>query len=566
MNRSLTRILALVTMLLLAVVLVFAELAESRGRVDETRRLMEAEANAIAAIVGESSLHGLQVFNLLEREQQTHLLDNANWLAWVLTQRAFTDQDLDKFAADLDLWRIMVFAADGTLTHSSLPAGATRRGPGQLPASFLDPLVQGRQRSGILGGRRAQQDGSSRMVAGVARPGGGAVVISSQSTEVERARTELSPGHLIQALGRGHGLAYVVMQDESGVIASSTTEVGFSLPAADAALEPLKNGQEYVTRRFASALGPVLEVARILPLSHDAETSRVVLLRVGLDASLLEDLEGDIRRRTLLRLLLTAAGLVLIISILMAWQRQRVLRREVRKISHELALKEEETRRSEKLAAMGHLAAGVAHEIRNPLNTIHMIAQKLGRSPQLEEPLRHKADQIRDESRRIEGIVRQFLEFARPREPVFGPLDLADVVAQTVAVHRSAQPEERMGISCRVPASLPAQLDRDMVVEIVDNLVRNAIEAQPAGGRVDIELLRAEGRARITVADEGPGIPLDERARIFDLYYTTKPEGSGLGLSLVSRMVSALGGRLELAEEGPGARLVVTLPLTRSEA
>jgi two-component system sensor histidine kinase HydH len=291
----------------------------------------------------------------------------------------------------------------------------------------------------------------------------------------------------------------------------------------------------------------------------------VVLLRVGLDATLLQDLQDDIHRRTLLRLLLTAISLGLIMAILMAWQRQRVLHREVRKISRELRRQEEETRRSEKLAAMGHLAAGVAHEIRNPLNTIHLIAQKLGRSPQLDDPLRLKADQIRDESRRIEGIVRQFLEFARPRDPLPVDLDLAEVVCATVAVHRSAHPEERLQVSCEAPEKLPAHLDHDMVVEVVDNLVRNAIEAQPTGGAVRVLLLQEGDAARIHIQDEGPGIPEADRARIFDLYFTTKPEGSGLGLSLVARMVSAMGGHLELEETQPGAHFVVTLPLRRSK-
>ena len=564
MTRMLKQPVALVILALLAVVLVYAELADSRERVDETRRLMESEGRAIAAIVGESSLHGLQVFNLLEAEQKAHLLDNANWLAWVGTLRDLSDADLDKFAADLALWRILIYAADGTLVRASQPEGAPRRGPGRLPDSFLSPLLSGTQRSGILGGQEARRDGQSRLVAGVARPGGGAVVVISRSAEVERARTELSPGHLIQALGESHGLIYVALQDENGIIASSTEAVGFNLPAADTELVPLQEGADFVTRHFDSPLGPVLEVAQILPLSHAADNTRAVLLRVGLDARLLADMQADIQRRTLLRLLLTAISLGLIMAILMAWQRQRVLRREVRKISRELQLKEEETRRKEKLAAMGHLAAGVAHEIRNPLNTIHLIAQKLGRSPQMEDPLRLQADQIRDESRRIEGIVRQFLEFARPRDPVPVDLDLAEVVCATVAVHRSAHPEERLRISCDSPDRLPAHLDHDMVVEVVDNLVRNAIEAQPRGGAVRVRLLRDGTRARIHIDDEGPGIPEGDRARIFDLYFTTKPEGSGLGLSLVARMVSALGGHLELEETEPGAHFVVTLPLHRS--
>ena len=561
-------VMALVMVSLVAALLVWGELADSRGRVDEAVRLMEAQGNAIADIVGESSLHGLEVFSLLEREQQTHLLDNANWLAWVDGGRALSEADLDKFAADLDLWRIMIFDRNGELERSSRPAGAPRRGSGRLPDSFLLPLISGRERSGILGGQQARMDSTSRMVAGVARPGGGAVVVSSRLTEVERARGELSPGHLIQSLGHAHGLVYVVLQNRNGTIASSTTELGFALPGEDGDLKPLLEGRPFVTRRFASALGPVLEVARVLPLKAEQDPSRAVLLRVGLAASLLDDLERDLTRRTWLRLLVTGAGLVLMAMALLAWQRQRVLGREVEKISRALALQEEENRRTEKLAAMGNLAAGVAHEIRNPLNTIHMIAQRFGRIEDLDDGLRSKATQIRDESRRIEGIVQQFLDFARPREPVYTELDLARVVQAAVAVHRSARDKERFAIRCDAPASLPARLDAEMVKAIVDNLVRNGLEAQPEGGWVNVQLERVKAGARLVVSDGGPGVPAADRGRIFDLYFTTKPTGTGLGLGLVSRMVSALGGHLELGEggaPGQGAVFVVSLPLDRSD-
>lgn len=566
MRRPLLRIVAMTTMAVLVLVLVFAELADSRDRIGEATRMVEAQGNAIAEIIGESSRHGLEVFTRWEKEQQTHLLDNANWLAWVNTQRSLSRADLDKFAADLGLWRIMFFDRTGQLEKSNLPSGAKQRGPGDLPASFLDPLVAGRQRTGVLGIRQARIDGKPRQVAGVTRPGGGAVVVSTLASEMDLAQAELAPGHLIKSLGQAQGLFYVALQDRNGVIASSTSQVGFALPGDDAELFPLTEGRSFVTRRFASDQGPVLEVARVLDLETVGAQERTVLLRVGLDASLLNQLEHDVHRRSILRSLLTAASLVLVSIILLAWQRQGVLRREVEKVTRALERKEEQARRTEKLVAMGNLAAGVAHEIRNPLNTIHMIAQNLGRTGALDSGLRDKALQIRDESGRIEGIVQQFLAFARPREPLFTELDLAEVAGQAVALHESAQPSGSMTVTFTAEGDLHGELDHEMVTEIVDNLVRNAIEAQPEGGRVAVTLQRDVQDARLMVADDGPGIPLDDRSRIFDLYYTTKPEGTGVGLSLVSRMVTAMGGSLGLedrVDEARGACFVVKLPLTR---
>ncbi len=383
---------------------------------------------------------------------------------------------------------------------------------------------------------------------------------------MDQARAELSPGHLIKSLGQAYGLTYVAVQDQSGIIASSTSQVGFQLPVDDEVMQPLTQGVEFVSKRYESELGPVLEVARILMLDDQPEKGRSVLLRVGLDATLLEEMERDTQRRSWLRIILTIGSLFLMSVLLLAWQRQGVLKKEVDQVTLELKLREEQDRRSEKLLAMGSLAAGVAHEIRNPLNTIHMIAQNLGRDENLSDSLKTQTTHIRSESARIESIVQQFLEFARPRDPVFKEFDLSETVERLVAMHQAAGTKEKVQFKLDV-VSCPVELDEEMVVEIVDNLLRNAVDAVSAGGLVQVNLTRTKSHAMLQIEDDGPGVAPEDRGKIFDLYYTTKPEGSGLGLSLVSRMVSAMDGRVSLdpsSGKGSGAKFLVQFPRTRS--
>ena len=561
------RALALVTVVMMAAVIVFGSRNDTRARIAQAEAMMKDQGNAIAEIVAESSRHDLEIYSSWKAEAEQRLLDNANWLAWVNTQRNLSTGDLNKFAGDLELWRIIFFDAAGQLEKSSQPDQNNSQVPGPLPQAFLGPLVSGSQRTGILGFRNALADGRPRLVAGVARPGGGAVIVSSQAAKMDPSRFGLGPGHLIKALGETDGLHYVVVQDRTGIIAASTSKVEFNLPVEDSALLPLTEGADYVARQFTSELGPVLEVARVLSLGDDPAGGKYVLLRVGLDATLLEELRIDTRKRSVLRILLMVGSLILMSILLLAWQRQGVLRREVNKVTGELRMREEEARRSDKLVAMGTLAAGVAHEIRNPLNTIHMIAQALKGNTELTDEVTTQARHIRDESARIEGIVQQFLAFARPREPLFETLNLGQLVQDTVAVHQSAHTSNEVVFKVTAP-DCEAELDRQFVIEIVENLIRNGVDALAGRGTIAVAVSCRHGTAELVVEDDGPGVPPEAREKIFDLYFTTKSSGNGLGLSLVSRMVTAMGGRFSLDQENKGlggARFLIRFPQQRSK-
>jgi len=224
---------------------------------------------------------------------------------------------------------------------------------------------------------------------------------------------------------------------------------------------------------------------------------------------------------------------------------------------------------------MGELASTVAHEVRNPLNGVAMAAQRIrrefaGRAEPVAEPDREELSQLlqalEGETRRIDTIVRQFLEFARPPALALRPVDLDAEVAAAVEAARPAAEARGVTLAASLAAG-QATVDPHQLRQVLDNLLRNALDATPGGGRIQVSSAsRADGHD-IVVADTGPGIPADVLPRIFDLYFTTKPDGTGVGLAVTQQIVSAHGGTIEVdTAPGAGTRMIVRLPAAPEEA
>lgn len=224
---------------------------------------------------------------------------------------------------------------------------------------------------------------------------------------------------------------------------------------------------------------------------------------------------------------------------------------------------ENQVRQSEKLAAVGGLAAGVAHEVRNPLSSMRGLANFLTRS--LDEKSR-EAEYLRvmiEEIDRINRVITGLLDFARPRTPELAPVDFNEVARHTSdlvtddARGRSISVREDMA-----PDKPLIRADRDQVIQSMLNLLLNAIEAMPDGGRMTVSTKKENGCGVFMVEDTGPGVPYKDRSKLADPFFTTKKKGSGLGLAQTAGIMEAHGGRLEIGgEPGMGARIMLFFPL-----
>lgn len=237
---------------------------------------------------------------------------------------------------------------------------------------------------------------------------------------------------------------------------------------------------------------------------------------------------------------------------------------KVERAVEKLQDREREVRRAERLAAVGQLAAGVAHEIRNPLTSVQLLVQTARRDPAAGGLDNDDLALIDGELGRIEQSLRSFLDYARPRKPEQGVCVLSAVVRDALGLVRAKA--EQQGVCIRFsPTDVPITLtaDAEQLRQVVLNLLLNALDAMPVGGTLDAAVRPAEGALELIVTDTGPGISAAVLPRLFEPFATSKETGLGLGLVVSQRIVEDHGGTIRgfNRPEG-GACFAVWLPIT----
>lgn len=256
-------------------------------------------------------------------------------------------------------------------------------------------------------------------------------------------------------------------------------------------------------------------------------------------------------------------------AIRYALERHRA-QEQLHRYALDLRCKDEELARREKLASLGLLAAGVAHEIRNPLTAIKAaIFLQLKKAPP-GSPDRADLDLVSGEINRLEHIVRDFLQFARPAEPRLAEVDAGRLLRQVQTLMTPQLAAAGINLVLEPPLPLHVRIDAEQIEQVLINLVQNAAEAIGHGGTVTLRARREcqplGGRERdvvvLEVGDTGPGIPPEIEKRLFDPFFSTKRGGTGLGLSIGARLVEQHGGVIRHASQiGQGTTFGIVLPV-----
>jgi signal transduction histidine kinase len=228
---------------------------------------------------------------------------------------------------------------------------------------------------------------------------------------------------------------------------------------------------------------------------------------------------------------------------------------------------EEKLRQQDRLAALGKVVAGVAHEVRNPLNSIKLTLQLLDRRLKKGVAASHEVEECMQEIDRLDMIVGRLLAFGRPVMSNRQTQEIEPLIHQALKmVHDPTQQKNVQIVARQIEPGLAADIDGQQIIQVLINLLLNAIEASPASGTVTVTADSLGPNVCVKIIDRGERIPDEVRQHVFDAYYTTKPNGSGLGLAVSREIIANHGGALEFESEDTGTTFIMLLPIERSPA
>ena len=230
----------------------------------------------------------------------------------------------------------------------------------------------------------------------------------------------------------------------------------------------------------------------------------------------------------------------------------------------ELIKKNEELLRSKKLASIGTLASGVAHELNNPLNNIYTTAQRLMKKSEDECPqfIRNGLDDIFSQTMRVKKIVGELLEFARGREPQMRDVELNKLIKGAYKQISDTTKTENINFTLDSgPDEIIIYVDPEQIEQVFINLFTNALDAMPEGGRLSVKAELENAVVKIRISDTGRGMSRPTLEKIFEPFFTTKDKGTGLGLAIVFNIIQKHNGQITIdSEEGKGTTFIITLP------
>ncbi|MGG8306452.1 two-component system sensor histidine kinase ZraS, partial [Escherichia coli] len=361
------------------------------------------------------------------------------------------------------------------------------------------------------------------------------------------------------------GVRWFAVTDEQGTIVmhSNSGMVGKQLYSPQE-MQQLHPGDEEAWRRIDSADGePVLEIYRqfqpmfaagmhrMRHMQQYAATPQAIF--IAFDASNIVSAEDREQRNTLI--ILFALATVLLASVLSFFWYRRYLRSR--------QLLQDEMKRKEKLVALGHLAAGVAHEIRNPLSSIKGLAKYFAERAPAGGEAHQLAQVMAKEADRLNRVVSELLELVKPTHLALQAVDLNTLINHSLQLVSQDANSREIQLRFTANDTLPEiQADPDRLTQVLLNLYLNAIQAIGQHGVISVTVSESGAGVKISVTDSGKGIAADQLEAIFTPYFTTKAEGTGLGLAVVHNIVEQHGGTIQVAsQEGKGSTFTLWLPV-----
>jgi signal transduction histidine kinase len=578
------RVLILMALFLVLMLVLFGAW-EYRTNKDQLASLLREEAIQVSHMMSLGGERLLFASRELEKQLEDRLLDKARLLDMVEQERELTPAVLRELLPDTSMMRLMMFNSEGVRTfptgpvmpphpidtrlHGKPPPGRGRPDsrphrkpppdqfmvPVQLPHE-LETVLSGELQVKVVGIPRNHFRGNNNFLLAYHRTQGGVFLLQINVADMQRRNRDASIEGLLERIYTRPNVAWVGLYDQNSLRDSNSGD----FPPLGETPSPVINSAEFLQiKDNAGHSHTILDVT--VPLR--TPLMRQGFLRVGFTGDRL-----DTGRTMITRALLIRSGFFLLLGLLLfyyflVYSNYRTLAREYDRIRQEVEHLNQERQVVSRLQAMGELASGVAHEVRNPLNSIRMISQRLRLEFNLDkdEEYRVLTRTLQDESDRINRIITDFLTFARPAPLRTAPNSLESCITQAAAALQPRYDADDCELVLSIQPVPEFSFDSDRLSQLFHNLLANALQAVGNKGRVKVDVSRQAGSVTVSIADNGCGIEQENLERIFNLYFTTRAEGSGIGLAVCHQIVSEHGGLIQVESElQQGTTFTITLP------
>ncbi|MEN6360838.1 MAG: ATP-binding protein [Smithella sp.] len=473
-------------------------------------------------------------------------------------KKSINNAYLREFAADNHFWYVAILNMRGEVIHQSHPLKTDMLSKSDLyvhgrKATTVELLekIRIKQDIGYVGMRL--KSGSGIAVFCLDKEGR---LFWSLKVAVERAMNKM---------GEGHGIAYLQVFNDQKILLGNIGELPDDLRDRNLNYqEMMKEKKRILSRKFDGREGKILDIAAPFILENPYMPNKKIagLVRIGLDRGSMDQIIAENRRNIFIFMLLVVG-----IALLSMWLLYHDQNRHLAGIID----MERRLEKAERLSSLGHLAAGVAHEIRNPLNAISMATQRLKRDyvPPDEakaQEFKNLSTVIRDEIRRLNAIIEEFLSFSKSRRLELSNFSVTEVLQKIVSL--IAEEAKSKGITLETkwrlsPAVIP--MDMNKLQQAFLNFIKNAMESITGQGTITIAVDKEnKNYLLVSITDTGCGMTAEEIEKIFSPEYTTKEKGLGLGIPLATEIVRGHGGDVRvISRRGAGTTFEIILPLEK---
>jgi len=543
----------------LFVLILFQSIFEYRSGRQAIVDLMTRQSEALIKSIARAGEKGIIAYEYQQRAILNQLLSLAGFLDRYERQGRPIESELLHLFKGNEIKMAVFLDGNGKIVRNLLPAAAE---PDIGP--YLDKLrpLFNKNIENVALGIMGSPDGEKYFAAATGRSSGGAVVVAIGAEELLSLRRSFGAGSVIDYLSESPGVSYAGIISDGTILAASQN---FPRAIAEdwyiAVADSSGKIRTRVIKQATAAGDDIFEAAGTFLVGEKIFGEIVV----GFSTTQLDLVASKLKRNIFWRSSLFLIIAVGALAAALVRQNYKLLTAKYEEIRDEVKRLEADRAASEKLTAMGELARGVAHEIRNPLNAIRVIIQRLQRefAPTSDaDDYRKLTEIIQKETDRINQTVKDFLDLAKP--PLLNKTkgDLIGCLNETIALFKPRAAAK----GCRLKIDLAPipQLcyDGNLCKQGILNLLENSLSAVNSDGIIQIRARSKEGKAMIDIEDNGPGIPNELKSRVFDLYYTTKDTGTGMGLPTVLRIVKEHGGRIELLDSQlGGAHFRLELPI-----